>query len=266
MPRDLRYTTQQARDLFNKYGYMPTDNFEFVGINKKYRVLDEVKNRYTDMSFNTFMRRIRLNKESEVDPFLHSLYAPAPVRNAPITSRLAKYTENFPWEKFKQESPEIRMLTMRKASDFKQKALPSNRRKIKVKRLDNEIEDKASLYAIIDTIFAIAKTVYREYKITLSIWYTVDSLNGPWEFPNMFVINKKSEEEIKEIIKQVWYGMNINKQYRKDTDEYILYNLSDWSKITIEFTKTENDPPNRLDQPAMAGRRRAGAKWAWITS
>ena len=38
MPRDLRYTTQQARDLFNKYGYMPTDNFEFVGINKKYRV------------------------------------------------------------------------------------------------------------------------------------------------------------------------------------------------------------------------------------
>ena len=46
--RPLRYNTQQARDLFNKYGYMPTDNFEFVGINKTYRVLDEVKNKYID--------------------------------------------------------------------------------------------------------------------------------------------------------------------------------------------------------------------------
>ena len=42
MPRDFRYTTEQARDLFNKYGYMPADNFEFIGINRTYRVLDEV--------------------------------------------------------------------------------------------------------------------------------------------------------------------------------------------------------------------------------
>ena len=134
MPRDLRYTTQQARDLFNKYGYMPADNFEFTGINKTYTVLDELKNKRVDKNFNTFMRRIRLNKETEVDPFLHSLHAPAPVQTGPITSRLARYTANFPWEKFQQESPEIRMLTMRKASDFKQKALPNNHRDIKVKR------------------------------------------------------------------------------------------------------------------------------------
>ena len=33
MPRDFRYTTQQARELFNKYGYMPADNFEFIRLN-----------------------------------------------------------------------------------------------------------------------------------------------------------------------------------------------------------------------------------------
>ena len=75
MPRALKYTTQQARDLFNKYGYMPRNDFEFVGINKTYRVLNEVLNTLQDVNFNTFLRKIKKNQISEVDPFLHTLQA-----------------------------------------------------------------------------------------------------------------------------------------------------------------------------------------------
>ena len=82
MPRRLRYTNEQARNLFNKYGYMPPEGFEFRGINRTYTVLDEVQNRNVRVNFNTFLRRIKQNKIPEVDPFLHTLHA-APSSDQP---------------------------------------------------------------------------------------------------------------------------------------------------------------------------------------
>ena len=103
MPRALKYTTQQARDLFNKYGYMPRNDFEFVGINKTYRVLNEVLNTFQDVNFNTFMRKIKKKQISEVDPFLNTLYHnpnPEPTR---MSDRLSRYTAIFPFDQFKKE-------------------------------------------------------------------------------------------------------------------------------------------------------------------
>ena len=72
MPRRLRYTTEQARNLLNKYGYMPPEGFEFRGINRTYTVLDEVQNRNVRVNFNTFLRRIKQNKIPEV-PYLQQV-------------------------------------------------------------------------------------------------------------------------------------------------------------------------------------------------
>ena len=261
MPRALKYTTEQARDLFKKYGYMPRNDFEFVGINKTYRVLNEVLNTFQDVNFNTFMRKIKKNQISEVDPFLNTLYHNPNPQPTHISDRLSRYTAIFPFDQFKKESVEIRLLTMRKAQDFKQKALPHRHQNVKIERTDDEIQDKSSLYALIDTIYAISTQIYKEYRIVLEIGYQ------PFQdpeivIPQYYTLNEETVSKLKALINEIWFGEK--KVEYDDSDKFMLPALSDWTKITILFERLGNrERLNRLDEP---GTRRAGAKWAWINN
>ena len=67
-------TTESAKNTFIKYGFMPSNDFQYQGYNKRYRVLDEVHNKFTTFSYRTLLDKIRKGKVQEVDPFLHSLF------------------------------------------------------------------------------------------------------------------------------------------------------------------------------------------------
>ena len=270
MPRKLRYTTEQARNLLNKYGYMPHNGFEFRGINRTYNVLDEVQNRNVRISFNTFLRKIKQNKLSEVDPFLHTLQA-IPGEEQPVrtNNRLSNYVNNFPakapkdnkFEQFRKESREVQELTYRKSIDFKQKCLPNIHRNVSVDREYDDVQDKSSLYAIIDTLYAIADRQYKQYRVVLEVDYNVLGDDEP--VPEYYTINEETVAKLKALIKEVWFGEK--KLQYDESDKYMLPALSDWAKIKIIFDKITNpkEKLNRLDEP---GTRRAGAKWAWINN
>ena len=261
MPRALKYTTQQARDLFNKYGYMPRNDFEFVGINRTYRVLNEVLNTFQDVNFNTFMRKIKKNQISEVDPFLNTLYHNPNPQPTHISDRLSRYTHDFPFDQFKKESVEIRLLTMRKAQDFKLNSLPPRHQDTKIERTYDEIQDKSSLYALIDTIYAIATQIYKKYHIVLEICYQ------PFEdpeivIPEYYTLNEETVSKLNALVNEIWFGER--KVEYDESDKYMLPALSDWTKMTILFERLgDRERVNRLDEP---GTRRAGAKWAWINN
>ena len=259
--RALKYTDEQARNLFNKYGYMPRADFQFTGINKTYRVLDEVQNRLVDVNFNTFMRKIKQNKLTEVDPFLHTLNAIPGRPSVGPSGRLSRYTSNFPFEQFKKESREIRQLTFRKATDFKQKALPRNHRNISVDRVNDDVEDKSSLYAIIDTLYAISANIYKQYRVVLEVDFDVLGADEP--VPQYYTINEETVSKLKALINELWFGEK--KVEYDESDKFMLPALSNWVAIKIIFEKITNpkEKLNRLDEP---GTRRAGAKWAWINN
>ena len=46
--------TKDAKDLFIKYGFMPSNNFKFQGVHKNYRVFDEVHNKFIKYKFRNF--------------------------------------------------------------------------------------------------------------------------------------------------------------------------------------------------------------------
>ena len=68
-----RTQTEQARNMFLRYGFMPCKTFRFQGNNKNYRVFDEVNNKFIKYNYGNFLKDISSGKVVEVDPFLHVL-------------------------------------------------------------------------------------------------------------------------------------------------------------------------------------------------
>jgi hypothetical protein len=256
---------------------MPSNDFEYAGYNKRYRVLNEVRNRFETFSYRTLLNRIKSGKVKEVDPFLHSLFnANAPAASfaendiaATLQDKVKRFTERFPVPRFKTESARVRVMTYRKATEFKRKALPVNHQNIEVVRKDNEDEDKSTIYAIIDTLYAISANVYKDYKITLVVHYQDPDL--PFLYPHYYHINEETVQRLKELINTLFYGapaIQID-----DSDKYTLYAMSEWAQMNIEFvkfTKPGTDiayKNNRLEEPVLErNRRRTGARWSWLNT
>ena len=261
--------TNNAKNLFIKYGFMPSNNFTFQGIHKGYRVFDEVNNKFVNYKYRNFLNDIKTGKVVEVDPFLHTLTVANRQRTQPRqvhTDRLTRYTEYFPIEQFKQEPRAIRAETMRKATELKKQASVRNHPDhIHIRRRNDEFEDKSSLYAIIDALYVISSYDWGNTKITLNVNFRMDNPIHDYHFPDIYYINKETVEMLENLIKNLYYGEEIIIQDKSDS--YKFQSMREWESIDIVFDEDAKESMvNRLTNPNVERRRRAGAKWAWINT
>ena len=187
--------TENARALFERYGFMPTRTFRFQGIHKNYRVFDEVNNRFINYKYQNFLNDVQTGKIKEVDPFLHTLsVANAPSAKYPRQStadRLTRYTNYFPIETFKKEPANIRADTMKKATELKAQCNPKKHpESILINRTGDNDKDKASIYAIIDTLYVISSFNWKNVKISLQVYFRVDNAIADYHFPQIYYINE----------------------------------------------------------------------------
>ena len=63
--------TANAREMFKKYGFIPSNSFKYRGHYYSYRVFDEVHNKFVRYSLKDFQDDIKSGRVQEIDPFLH---------------------------------------------------------------------------------------------------------------------------------------------------------------------------------------------------
>ena len=269
--------TNEARNLFMKYGFMPSISFNFQGTHKNYRVFDEVNNKFVSYKFQNFLNDIKTGKVQEVDPFLHSLNVHTNRIQGPnqpvFVDRLTRYTRYFPIDIFRTESANVRNLTMQKATNFKRMANPRNPQDIEVRRAYDTDQDKSSIYAIIDAIYVISTFDYdKDINIVINVDFRMDNNIHDYHFPDIYYINEETVIMLENLIKNLFYGEDIAEL--DASDKYKLLSIKEWEKITIFFDKDERQKVfNRLNNPNIkkilnqpARRRRGGAKWLWINT
>ena len=275
--RGKKITTESARELFEKYGYMPPADFEYRGYNKKYRVFDEVHNKYTTFTYRTLLNRIKSGKVQPVDPFLHTIFRDYDARTdlfptLSFSDRLATFRDNLKKfvPKFEFEPVDIQIKTMEKAKELHRLTLKPIPQNAEIQRKHDDIEDKSAIYAVVETLCAISQYTYENYKVVLEIQY--DDPELPFLYPHYFTINSETLKRLEELINYLFYGVPI--PHIDDSDKYTLYSLNNWVVMTIWFERWNNKHKNRLDDPAsrapviepemQRNQRRHGAKWAWI--
>ena len=154
--------------------------------------------------------------------------------------KVERYTQRFPCDRFKNESIRVRSMTYRKANDFKRRALPNTHQNIEVFRSYDIDEDKSSIYAIIDTLYAIPVKFYNIYKITLVIHYNNSDL--PTLYPCYYHINQETVNKLKELVDVLFYGAPEIKLY--DSDKYTFFAMSEWAQMNIEFVQLTHPGTN----------------------
>ena len=263
--------TNQARETFKKYGFIPGNSFKYRGVYYSYRVFDEVHNKFTRYMYKNFLDDIASGKVQPVDPFIHYLQSPATqgqsLRNS---DKLERFTTNFPMDKFRLESEEIRKLTMDKVQQFRSDIAPKKINKLEdvevvhINRRDDEIEDKSSLYAMISILYAVAEQYYPNHKISLQIMYRPNKYRD-YLFPSHHYINDETKALLENLINHIWYGAELT--VMDDSDKYMINLTNEWDSMCICFTEDRQKIKNKLDNPVLAkGQRRAGAKWGWINT
>ena len=123
--------TDQARELFTRYGFRPSSSFKFRGVYYSYRVFDEVHNKFRRYSLKDLQDDVRSGRVQPIDPFLHFLQSPATAGDSLRNSdKLERFTRNFPMDKFAMESEGIRRATMEKAQAFRAEIAPKKINKL----------------------------------------------------------------------------------------------------------------------------------------
>ena len=262
--------TKDAKNLFIKYGFMPSNNFKFQGVHKGYRVFDEVHNKFITYKYRNFLSDIQTGRVKEVDPFLHTLSVAnnqnmARPANANV-DRLTRYTLYFPIDTFREEPANVRTETMRKATQLKSQAsVKHHPDHIHIRRRYDDFEDKTSIYAVIDTLYVISNFNWKNTKITLNINFRMNNPIHDYLFPDIYYINEDTIKMLENLIKNLYYGDEIIIQ--DESERYKFQSMREWDSMDIIFDEDPNQTViNRLDNPNIERRRRAGAKWAWINT
>ena len=256
MPK--RLTTELARERFLRFGFLPDDTFVYRNNKQKYRVLDEVTNKYVSMSMNYLTTRVKKNRRVEVDPFLGALHDTG-FLDAPEGSirerKLERYTDKFPIEEFKREPHHLRERVMDYAMTLKR--LAGKRKTTTIVRVDDVEQDKVSLYAMIDTLFAVSHMIFKRYRIALKIESDIDK-------SHYWYIGETSISRLRNMIQVLFYGAQ--QLAFTESNEYTLANMSTWQRISIIFTRLDEKEKdlNELDVPAMYRQRRGGNLWKYI--
>ena len=263
--------TNQAREQFKKYGFIPSNSFKFRGVYYSYRVFDEVHNKFTRYMYKKFLDDIASGKVQPVDPFIHYLQSPTTQGDSLRSSdKLERFTRDFPYLPFGYESEEIRRLTMEKVQRFRSEIAPKRINKLGdveaavIKHKDNEIEDKSSLFAMISILFAVSENYYPNHKVVLEVKYKPNQYRD-YLFPSHHYIDDETVGLLTNLINYLWYGAEIT--IMDDSDKYMLNTWNEWDSMLIYFQEDRQNITNKLDTPVLAkGQRRAGAKWAWINT
>ena len=262
-------TTESVRNTFIQYGFMPARGFKYTSEWRNYRVFDEVQNKYINMKYRNLMNGIRSGWFQPVDPFLHWLNYSEPQGPAqsgpamgPRSQKLASYTQHFPMDKFRNETTALRSKTMMNANTYKAAVRNRQPRNVVIERSEDDDDNKANLYALIDTLYAVANEIYPSHRVSLEVIYRPNDIRD-YLFPTYFHINDETIAKLTNLINHLWYGEEL--KIIDTSDSYTLASLAEWQKMSIIFEEDERLKQNRLEQPAIEkGRRRNGAKWAWL--
>ena len=105
-----RWDSGEIARRFLQYGYVVPANFKHKTVRTPVRVYNEITNRKEWLSLAELNRGVASGKIVEVDPFIDWLYSQSGpmIRN---TSSLDDYVENFPFDRFREESPLIQQRT-----------------------------------------------------------------------------------------------------------------------------------------------------------
>ena len=263
--------TINARNLFKKYGFITSNQFQFRGVWDSYRVFDEVHNKFIRYRYKNFIDDVQSGRVQEVDPFIHYLQSPATGGDSIRSSdKLERFTRNFPMDRFKHESKEVRELTMKKVQQFRSDTAPKKINKlldveaVEIKRKDNDIDDKSSLYAIISIIYNISEQYYPNHNVSLQVYYRPNNYRD-YLFPSHHYLEEETIALLENLINHLWYGADLT--ILDDSDKYMLNTWNEWDSMMIYFEENIQNIKNELDKPVLAkGQRRAGAKWGWINT
>ena len=233
--------TPFAREQFKKYGFIPSNSFKFRGVYYSYRVFDEVHNKFTRYMYKKFLDDIASGKVQPVDPFIHYLQSPTTQGDSLRSSdKLERFTRNFPMDKFRLESEEIRRLTMEKVQQFRSDVAPKkinplgSVNAVVIKNRDDEIEDKSSLYAMISIIYAVSEQYYPNHKVVLEVNYKPNKYRD-YLFPSHHHLDDETIALLENLIKHIWYGAELT--IVDDSDKYMLNTWNEWESMSLYFER-----------------------------
>ena len=263
--------TANAREMFKKYGFIPSNSFKYRGHYYSYRVFDEVHNKFVRYSLKDFQDDIKSGRVQEIDPFLHVLQSPGSSGHSLRSSdKLERFTRNFPMDKFRHESEQVRRATMEKVQEFRADIAPKRINNlgdveaVKIKSSGSDDQDKVSLYAMISIIYSVSEQYYPNHKVGLVVEYKPNKYRD-YLFPSYHHLDDETIALMQNLINSLWYGAELT--ISDDSDKYMLNTWNAWESMSIYFEEDRQNVKNKLDKPVLAkGQRRAGAKWGWINT
>ena len=251
-----RWSSDDIARRFLQYGYVVPANFKHKTVRTPVHVYNEVTNKKEWLSVAQLNHGVASGKIVEVDPFIDWLYSQSGpmIRNS---SSLDDYVENFPFDRFREESPIIQQRTFDLAKRLKERT--ERYQNIKVRRTNDPDDDRVALYAIIDVLYSISEKDMDNYHVVFKVSTGNSEMN-----PDVYwYINNSTVSRLKNIIDHIYYGAD--KQKYGTSFEILDFNLQAWDTLEVLF-EPRKSKPNRLENPAQERARRQGGMWGFLNT